>query len=257
VQGIAQARFDAGEIPQLEVFQAALEVSRAEADWKVSQQEEKVAFSRFNALVNEPAEASWDLMGEFEMLPLGETMSNLISRSGAANPELLHLSQESKIEQSRQLLLRAERVPDLNLEFGLDLNSPGEFRVAPRGQVSVDLPIFSRNNGEIAQSLATQRALESSATAKRRGIAGAVEAAYYELEARRAEVQLYRDTLLEAGRRLEGLAEESYSAGRSPIMTVLDAQRNVQELERNYLDSVFALQAAFSELEETVGVPLD
>jgi cobalt-zinc-cadmium efflux system outer membrane protein len=257
VQGIAQARFDAGEIPQLEVFQAALEVSRAEADWKVSQQEEKVAFSRFNALVNEPAEASWDLMGEFESLPLGEALSDLISRAGAVNPALLHLAQESKVEQSRQLLLRAERVPDLHLDFGLDLHSPGAYRVAPRGQVSVDLPIFSRNQGEIARSLATQRALEGNVAAKRRGIAGAVEAAYYELEARRSEVQLYRDTLLDAGRRLEGLAQESYSAGKSPIMTVLDAQRNAQQLERDYLASVFGLHAAFAQLEESVGVPLD
>jgi len=257
VEGIAQARFNAGEIPQLEVFQANLEVSRAEADWKVTQQEEKVAFSRFNALLNEPAESSWELIGELEFFPPAETLSELTGRASAANPELLQIAQESRIEQSRQTLLRADRIPSVSFELGMDLNAPPDFQAGPRAQISVDLPVFSRNQGEIAQSLATTRVLEGSAAATRRSIAGEVEAAYYELEARRAEVDLYRQTLLPAGRRLEDLAEQSYSAGKSPILTVLDSERNVQQLERDYLDSVFALQSAFAGLEETVGVPLD
>jgi cobalt-zinc-cadmium efflux system outer membrane protein len=257
VQSTAQARFDAGEIAQLEVFQADLEVSREEANWRVAQQEERVAFSRLNALLNEPAETDWDVTGEFETFPPIPVLDGLISKAGAANPELLHISQESQIEQSLQRLLRAERMPNLNLELGLDLHSPPDYNAAPRAQVSVELPIFSRNQGELAQSLAAQRVLESTAAATRRAIAGQVEAAFYELEARRSEVQLYRDTLVPASQRLAGLAQDSYSAGRSPIMTVLDAQRNVQQLERDYLDSVLALQSAFAQLEETVGVPLD
>jgi outer membrane protein, heavy metal efflux system len=257
LQGIAQARFNAGDIPQLDVLQADLEVARAEAEWEVAQQEEKVAFARFNALVNEPPEATWDLAGEFETLPADESLNDLTARAAAANPELLRLSQELKVEQSRQKLLHAERVPNLNLEYGLDFNAPGEYKVAPRGGVSMDLPLFSRNQGEIAQSRAQQRLLEGNAAAMSRGVSGEVEAAYYELVARRAEVQLYRETLLPAGRRLEGLAEESYSAGKSPIMTALDAQRNVQQLEADYLDRVYALQTAFSSLEEAVGIPLD
>ena len=120
----------------------------------------------------------------------------------------------------------------------------------------MELPIFSRNRGEIAQSQTTERLLEGNATATRRAVAGEVEAAYYELAARRAEVGLYRETLLPASQRLASLANESYSAGRSPIMTVLDAQRNAQQLERDYLDTVFALHSAYAQLEEAVGVPL-
>src|SRR5262249_8016471 len=153
-----------------------------------------------------------------------ESLSDLTSRAGAANPELLHLSQELKLEQSKQKLLHAERIPDLNLQFGLDLNSPGDYHAAPSGQVSMHLPLFSRNQGEIAESVAKQRLLEGNAAAKRRGVSGEVEAAYYEVVARRAEVQLYRETLLPAGRRLEGMAQESYSAGKTPIMSALDAQ---------------------------------
>jgi outer membrane protein TolC len=43
LQDIARSRFNAGDIPQLEVTQAELEVARAGADLQVAEQEEKVA----------------------------------------------------------------------------------------------------------------------------------------------------------------------------------------------------------------------
>jgi outer membrane protein TolC len=63
--------------------------------------------------------------------------------------------------------------------------------------------------------------------------------------------------VIPAGRKLEDLAEQSYTAGRTSILSVLDAQRTVQQNEREYLQSLFELQQAFAELEQIVGVPLD
>jgi cobalt-zinc-cadmium efflux system outer membrane protein len=254
---IAQARFEAGDVPQLEVFQADLETSRAEADLGVTQQREKVAFSQLNALLNEPPETPWELVGSLEDLPSPIPLTELISRAEESNPELQHLAQEQRVEQSRGTLLRAERIPNLNLQFGTDFNSPRDFRVGPRSQLSVMLPLFTRNQGEIAQSVASLRVLEGEAAAAKRAVAARVEAAHFELSARQAQAELYRRALLPTARRLKNLAEESYRAGKANFLTVLDAQRNVQQVERDYLESLFALQTAFAGLEETVGAPFD
>ena len=53
------------------------------------------------------------------------------------------------------------------------------------------------------------------------------------------------------------LAEESYREGRESILVVLGAQRDVQQLQLDYLQSLFGLHSAFAELEETVGAALD
>jgi len=254
---IAQARFAAGDVPQLEVFQADLEVSRAEADLEVARQREKTAFSQLNVLLNNPPETQWELVGSLEDLPPQIPLPELAQRAAESNPEYRHLLQEERVEQARQALLRAERIPNLNVQFGADFNSPRDFRVGPRSQLSLVLPLFTRNQGEIARSSASLRVLKSEAAATRRAVAGRVEAAYFELHARQTQVELYHSTLLPAARRLESLAEDSYRAGRANVLTVLDAQRNVQQVERDYLDSLRALQEAFAGLEETVGVPLD
>ena len=57
--------------------------------------------------------------------------------------------------------------------------------------------------------------------------------------------------------RFEGLAEESYREGRESILFVLGAQRDVQQIQLDYLQSLSSLQAAFAALEEIVGAPLD
>ncbi len=257
LQSIAQARFNAGDIPQLEVYQADLEVSRAEADYHVAQQRERIAFSQLNAVLNEPPETAWELAGSMEDLPPRLSLDELVRRAQQSNPEYQHVLQEQKVEQSRRELLRAERIPNLNLQFGTDFNSPHDFRVGPRSQLSVMLPLFSRNQGELAQSSANLSVLDSEAAATRRAVAGRVQAAYFDLEARQVQVELYRQSLRPASRRLESLLEESYRAGRANLLVVLDAQRNVRQVEREYLESLFALQTAFAELEETVGAPLD
>lgn len=258
VREIAQARFEAGEVAQLEVLQADLEMARAETELAVAKQHEKVAFSELNLVLNEPPETAWEL-APLEELPPAVTLADLVTRAQASNSELLRLAQEVKIEQSHRSLLEAERIPTVDLQFGTDFNSPGPggFRAGPRGQISFALPIFSRNQGELAQSQAASRVLDSAVAATRRAVAGRVEAGYYEWSTRQTEVDLYRRTLLPAVQRFEGLAEESYRAGRASLLTVLNAQHSVQQAEREYLDSLLALQTAFADLEEIVGAPLD
>jgi cobalt-zinc-cadmium efflux system outer membrane protein len=165
--------------------------------------------------------------------------------------------QEQKVEEARRSLLRAQRTPKVTLQAGSDFNAPPDFQVGPRGQVAVELPLFSRNQGELAQSQATSRFLESQVQANRRAVAGRLQAAYLDLVARKRQVELYHDKLLPAGRKLTDMAEESYRAGKSGILNVLDAQRSAQQLEREYLDSLFAMQSKFSDLEETIGAPLN
>lgn len=260
---IASARFQAGDIPQLEVTQSELEVARARADFQVAQAEEKVTLSNLNALLNEPATTLWDLGDAFAALPRSATLDDLLARTAGSNAEIVRLTQERKVEESRKALLDAERIPNLGLQFGTDLNAPGMgknsggYIVGPRGQISVELPIFSRNQGQIAASIANQTALDGQLAAARRAAEAKVESAFFDLAARQTQVQLYRDTILPSSEHLEQMAEDSYRAGKASILTVLGAQHDVQQVERDYLASLLAVQSSFAQLEEAVGAPLD
>jgi len=254
---IAQERFDAGDVPQLEVIQAGLEVSRAQSDYKVAQQEERVSLSQLNALLNEPAMTPWQLGEALQDLPPTVSLPELIQLAYNSNPDLQHVAQEQKVEESRRALLKAERIPNLDFEYGLDFNAPHDFRVGPRGQLTLELPLFTRNQGEIAQSLATQRLLGAQEAATKRSVAAQVETAFYDLDARRTQAETYRESLVPVAQQLESLAEESYRAGKADILMVLTAQRNVQDVEHSYLQSLLSVQSTFAGVEELVGTPID
>ncbi len=253
----ARERFEAGAVPQLEAIQAGLGVSRAQVELQVAQQREKVSLSQLNALLNEPASTRWELAGSLADAKPLPSLPELIQRAAQSNPELERLGQEQKLEQSRRGLLKAERIPNLDLQFGTDLNSPPDFRAGPRGQLSLELPLFTRNQGQIAQSLANQQVLEAEGAATARAVVARVEAGYFDLEAQQTQVELYRDRLLPIARQVESMAEESYRSGKTSILAVLQAQQNVQEVERSYLESLFALQSNYASLEETVGGPIE
>jgi cobalt-zinc-cadmium efflux system outer membrane protein len=254
---IAEDRFKTGDVAQLEVIQTGLEVSRAEADLQVAQQRQKVSMSQLNALLNESASKAWELAGTLEDNTPTPSLADLIGRAYQSNPDLQHLGGEKKVEESHRSLLKAERIPDLNLEAGVDFNSPHDFRYGPRGQISIGLPLFTRNQGEIAQSLANERVLEAETAATERSVSARVEASFYDLEAQRTQVQLYRDRLLPVARQLEDMAEESYRAGKTSILTAIEAQQAVQSVESSYLQSLRQLQDLYAGMEETVGGAVD
>ncbi len=254
---IAQQRYDAGDVPQLEVFQADLVVSQAQADYQVAQQDEKVALSALNALLDEPPVTNWILLTPLETLPAEPSLSDLLARAANSNSQLQRIAQQEQIEQSQRALYQADRIPNLTVQLGMDYNSPHNFRYGPRSQVSMEVPIFMRYQGEIAQSNASLLALEDQAAATRRAVDGRIESAYFQLDSREEQARLYGKSLVPAAAKLESLAEESYRAGKANILSVLNAQQNVQQVQQKYLQSLYAVHQAFAQLEATVGVPLD
>jgi cobalt-zinc-cadmium efflux system outer membrane protein len=254
---IAEDRFSTGDVAQLEVIQTGLEVSRAEANLEVARQREKVSMSQLNALLNEPASKAWELAGTLEDNTSTARLQDLVNRAYQFNPDLQHLGGEKRVEESRRSLLRAERIPNLDFEAGVDFNSPRDFRYGPRSMISIGLPLFTRNQGEIAQSLANEHVLEAETAATERSVSARVEAGFYDLEAQRTQVLLYHDRVLPVARRLESMAEESYRAGKTNILTAIEAQQAVQSVESSYLQSLEQLQDLYAGLEETVGGAVD
>ncbi|MFB3921316.1 MAG: TolC family protein [Terriglobia bacterium] len=257
LERIARDRFEAGDIAQLEVIQAGLEASRARVDRQVAEQREKISRSQLNALMNVPTGTNWELAGKLDDMSAIPDLNGLIVRARQSNPELQLLGQERKIEERRRALLKSERFPNLAVQVGSDFNAPPDFRAGPRGALAMELPLFSRNQGEIAQSLAADQVLSAESDARARAISARLEARYFEIKAQETQVELYRIKLLPVARQVEGLAEESYRAGRTSILSVVQAQQSIQEVERSYLESLFALQSMIADLEEAIGGPID
>jgi outer membrane protein, heavy metal efflux system len=257
VRQVAQARYDEGGAPRLDVMAAELIAARAKADVELARSARDAASADLNALLNQPPGQVLTVAGDAAEAPPAPTVDRLMALAASSNPDLLLAEREMAVEERRVSLLRAERLPTPLFSFGAVLDAPGEFNAGAFGGVSLSIPLFSRNQGEIAGSLATIDQIRTRRDAIRRTVEAAVFGALARMEAWRRQVDTYRQTLVPTATALQSLAEESYRLGRNPVLAVLEAQRALRDLKREYLQALLDFQTAVADLEEVVGGPIE
>jgi len=256
IKEVAQARFEEGAAPRLDVMEAELSVVRVRTEMDLARSERRAVQADFNALLNRPPGMTVALTGEAFDVPALPTMDRATSEALASNLDLRAIDREAAIENRQLSLLKAERVPTPTFSVGAALNAPGEFDVGAHAGVSLAIPLFSRNQGEIAGSLARTDTIKARREAIRRQVAADVFAALERVTARRAQVEAFRTTLVPSAITIQGLVEESYRLGRDSILTTLVAQRALRDVRTEYLEALLALQAAVADLEDILGAPI-
>lgn len=251
-----QARFEAGAAPRLEAQQAELGVVRAETDLDLARGLRTASQATLNGLLNLAPEDSVRVAGALADHTIAPSYERAMALASSSNTAMVALDRQLVIEERRVDLLRAERLPTPVFSFGAVLNAPGEFNAGPRAAVSIGLPLFSRNQGEIAASLATTTQLRAEREATARTIQNAVFGSLARIEAARRHSDAYARRLVPAATALEALTEESYRAGRASLLGVLEAERSLREIRSEALQAALDMQFSLAELEELVGSPL-
>ena len=257
IRDTVEQRFQAGDVAQLEVIQADVEMERAAAEYEAAMETEKSSEAGLSGLLTRPLEQNWDLAGRLSDVPAAAPLQTLTDDALRSNADLQRTSQEVEIEQRRLALAKAVRVPNVDVQVGTDFNSPPDFQVGPRAQIGVALPLFYHGQGEVAASNARLSFLQLSLQAQKNNVSVLVVAAYYDFVAKAQLAARYKDKIVPETERLENMAEDSYRSGKSNLLTLIDAQRKLNETRKAYLDSLMAAQGSFAALEETVGTPLD
>jgi cobalt-zinc-cadmium efflux system outer membrane protein len=255
VHEVAQARFDEGAAPRLDVMQSELGLSRAKADLELARSARVSAQAELNALLNRPPAQPIAVVGDSASAPL-PTLDQVVATAAAGNAELRAAEAELAIEERRLGLLKAERIPTPVVSIGAVFDAPGEFDVGYRAGLGLAVPLFDRNQGQIAGSLAHGDQARFRRDALRRSVEARAFAAHARAVAQRAQLAAYRETLVPTAVTIESLAEEGYRLGRSPVLAVLDAQRTLRDMKSEYLAALLSSQSALADLEGVLGGPI-
>jgi len=257
IRDLAQQRFEAGDVAQLEVLQAEVEMARASADYETMAQGQRAADVALAALLNRDLATAIPLQAQLQEIPPEPTPQAVTEQAMTSSGDLLRTAQDLKTEERRLDLAKAQKIPNLDLSGGADFNSPPDFRVGGKGGIAVTFPLFYHGQGEIAQSTARLELLRATVASQRSSVAATVAGAYFDYSAKVHQVQQYRDRVLPETVRLEQMAEDSYQSGKTNVLTLLDAQRRLNDVRKLYIDALLSAQSSFATLEEAVGVPLD
>lgn len=233
--------FNVGQADQPDVLQAQVEADQAEVAVITSEQEQQRAWRVLAAVVGKPELPFTRLVGDLENLPAidpNQTVQTVLTNSPAMKIAQLGATRAG-IEVTRS---GREVVPDLSLRGGYmnnleQVSSVPAKAVGSEGfaEVSVNLRLFNRNQGNIEAAKANQQraTLEVQRVALvLRQLAAPILQNYASSQ---AIADRYKTSTLPNARKAYQLYLRKYNEGAAAYPQVLIAQRTLFQLEANYV----------------------
>jgi cobalt-zinc-cadmium efflux system outer membrane protein len=216
-----------------------------------------IARIRLQALLGRrPGVGIVDITGDIKvpLPPRGPDLPSIEQTALASRPDLRLVQLDQARSQADLRLQIAQGKVDYT--FGAEYrrqqgingkgNSLGFFFSAP-------LPVFNRNQGEIARVRAEQAQIRKALDALRAQISGEVVSAFQEYESTRALVAEIERDLLGPSEEARNTTAYVYKAGASSLIDVLDAQRAFNETMSAYYGAQADYRRASSRLASAVG----
>lgn len=255
VRDTAQARFEGGDAPRLEVLQADLALATAENEAIATEGTSAAARARLNAVLGQPLDTVQALSSPVD--GSGPVLINAalqVARSG--NAALAVIDRQIDEQRAKLALAGALRVPDVIPTATLTHDAEPEFTYGWRAGVAVTLPIFTTHKAGVLVEQTTLDQLMAQREALLVRIDGDVTAAAAAAEAQRTAYLRYRDVILPQAAQVEQLAQDSYQLGQTGIASLLQALQASRDVRLRSLEAVSQFQTALADLERAIGAPL-
>ena len=251
----ARARFDAGDVPRLELLQAELALADAKNQAASAVGAVAAARAALNALLGFALDAPTPIDMTIDTGP-ELAVDAALGRARQANAEIALFDRRLAEQRARVALAQAMRQPDLTPEATLTHRAEPEFDYGWRAAVAITLPVFTTHKAGVAVEQATLTGLTSERDAAVARISGEVAAAAAIVEAQRQQYVRYRDEIIPQALEVERMAEDAYRLGQTGIAAYLQALQATRDVRLRAIQSAADLQNALADLERAVGAPL-
>jgi outer membrane protein, heavy metal efflux system len=171
------------------------------------------------------------------------------------SPALLRMRAAYAVAERELHLEIGKQVPDLVIggAFG---GNPGDSTEVLGLTLGIELPIFDKNEREIAAARARRERLRVQYEAEVHRVWGEVEQARLVLEYALQRHWIVREDVLPAAITSAETARQALRAGTANALQLLDAERSLREAKLEVLDAWSAELVAWTELERAVAAPL-
>ena len=255
VRDSAQARFESGESPRLEVLQADLAVAAAENEATAAEAAVIASTSKLNAVLGLQIDTRQQLTTALDVGgPVTTDVVMDLARTGSS--ELAVFDRRIAEQRAKVALAQALRAPDLMPGAALTHDAQPEFTYGWRAGLIITLPIFTSHKAGVLVEESTLAQLNAQREATLLRITGDVTAATAIAEAQRLAYMRYRDAILPQAQQVEQLAQDAYQFGQTGIAALLQALQASRDVRLRAVDAAAQFQTALADLERAIGTPL-
>ena len=251
--GAVHERVAAGAVSPVEEARVGVAVAGARIEVERTRLELDAARKRLGALWGAGPPRFSRAAGELPAVTPVESF-DAVARLREQNPDLARWGTEIARRESALRLERARAIPDVTVTAGYRRFQETENNALVVG-ASVPLPLFDRNQGNLAAASSRLAAAAEERRAAEARVDTALAEAYRGLVTAHAEASmLAADAVPRAERAFEAF-EEGYRLGKFSFLDVLDAQRTLFAVRTQHLRAVERFHTAAAEIERLVGLP--
>ncbi len=248
---ISESQYRVGAMSQNDYLQIKLQMATFQTNVEQQVLARNQALSDLRQLLGyESVPAEYDVKGAFEYQPLTVKLEELQAKALANRPDLRAAQLGVTAAKSQYGLAKANGKQDVTVSANYShVNSIS----AVTFSVSVPLPIFDRNQGNIAQTRIAINQAKEQQTASNGQVLTDVRDAYVGVESNGRVVQIYRTGVLDEAKQSRDISEYSYRHGATALLDFLVAQRNYDSIELAYRQALAAYLASVEQLRQAVG----
>ncbi|MFI5116427.1 MAG: TolC family protein [Terriglobales bacterium] len=248
---IAQAQYQSGYISEGDYLKIRLQLLQFQTDVSSARLARVQALVALRELLGYDAvPANYDVVGDLSYVSVKAKLEDLQTRALQERPDYRAAELGVTAAQSQIMLAKANGKQDVNgtadyTHVGGE-NSASFF-------VNFALPIFNRNQGEIAR---TRYALTQAQELQASGsdlVLSDVSDAYEALRSNEEVVQLYASGYLKEAQDSRDIGEYAYKRGAASLLDFLDAERSYRATQLAYRQALSSYMTAFEQLKEAVG----
>ena len=261
---LVDLRFHAGDVSEADSARAATQ--KLEAEQAVDGAAQAFAASKAALaflLGGRDGHADFDIDPQLPPARSGPLASanvdSLLAEARAKRPDLAAADAQLRSSDAALSLARRQRVPDVALVANYQQEGHGQEAIQPPTAtfgVSLPLPLFDQNQGEIAKADAAVRSATLQRAKLDAQVASDVASALAAYQSAAARVQRMESGLLDRSRRARDLVEYQYKRGAASLLELLDAQRTFVATNAEYYQDMGDYWTAFYQLEAAVGAEL-
>jgi len=248
---IGAAQLQAGSISEGDYLKISLQLLQFQTDVSAAR------LARVQALVGlreflgyDAVPADFDVIGDLAYQPLKANQEDLQTRALRDRPDFRAAVLEITAAQSQILLAKANGKVDVNGTYDFTHVS-GENTASLF--VNFALPIFNRNQGEIARTGYALTQAQEQKQAASDTVLSDVANAYEAIRSNDEIVQLYISGYLKQAEDSRDISEYAYRRGAASLLDFLDAERSYRAIQLAYRQALASYMTALEQLKEAVG----
>jgi len=248
---IGEAQLKAGSLSEADYLKIKLQLLQFQTDVSSARLAKVQALvSLRETLGYNAVPADYDVVGDLAYQPLKGNVEDFQTKGLAERPDFRAAELGITAAQSQILLAKANAKVDVNGTYDFTHVS-GENTASIF--VNFELPIFNRNQGEIARTGYALTQAQEQQQAASDTVLTDVSNAFEAVRSNDEVVQLYTSGYLKQAQESRDISEYAYRRGAASLLDFLDSERSYRAVQLAYRQALASYMTALEQLKEAVG----